>query len=171
VTSEIIGQALQKIVAKVRNVSALIEEWGAPPGKPAPGTLVLFTGPNVAEKAIAARTLANETGKDLSRVDLGSVVTKYIGETEKNLQHLFDAAEASGAVLFFDEADALFGKRSDVPDAHDRYANLEVSYLLQLLESYSGLAILALNDRSNLDEAFIRRIHVIVEFPPPEIDK
>jgi SpoVK/Ycf46/Vps4 family AAA+-type ATPase len=111
--------------------------------------------------------LANETALDLYRIDLSSVVSKYIGETEKNLRRVFDAAEAGGAILLFDEADALFGRRSEVRDSHDRYANVEISYLLQRMEEYRGLAILTTNMRSALDSAFLRRIRFIVEFAFP----
>ena len=112
--------------------------------------------------------LAHELGLDLYRIDLAATVSKYIGETEKNLRRLFDAAEASGAVLLFDEADALFGKRGEVKDGHDRYANLEVAYLLQRMESYRGLAILTTNLRANVDRAFLRRLRFVVQFPFPE---
>ena len=112
--------------------------------------------------------LAAELALDLYRIDLAATVSKYIGETEKNLRRLFDAAEASGAVLLFDEADALFGKRSEVKDSHDRYANLEVAYLLQRMEAYRGLAILTTNLRSNLDRAFLRRLRFVVQFPFPD---
>ena len=111
---------------------------------------------------------ASELGLDLYRVDLAQTVSKYIGETAKNLRSLFDAAEESGAVLLFDEADALFGKRSEVKDAHDRYANIEVSYLLQRMERFDGVAILATNLKQNLDEAFLRRIDFVVDFPAPQ---
>ena len=104
--------------------------------------------------------------RDLYRVDLSKVIGKYIGETEKNLDRLFDAAESEGAILFFDEADALFGKRSEVKDAHDRYANIEISYFLQRLESFNGAAILATNKKENLDPAFLRRLRFVVHFPP-----
>ena len=116
---------------------------------------------------MAAEVLANDLGLDLYRIDLSGVVSKYIGETEKNLRRLFDAAEQGGAMLFFDEADALFGKRSEVKDSHDRYANIEVNYLLQRMESYRGLAILATNLRSALDSAFTRRLRFIVPFALP----
>src|SRR6185436_14213494 len=122
------------------------------------GLAALFTGESGTGKTMAAEAIANEVGLDLYRIDLASVVSKYIGETEKNLRRLFDAAEASGAVLLFDEADALFGKRGEVKDGHDRYANLEVAYLLQRMESYRGLAILTTNLRSNVDRAFLRRL-------------
>ena len=117
---------------------------------------------------MAADVLATELQLDLFRIDLSSVVSKYIGETEKNLRKVFDAAEGGGAILFFDEADALFGKRSEVKDSHDRYANIEVSYLLQRMENYSGLAILSTNMKKALDPAFTRRIRFMVEFPFPD---
>ena len=117
---------------------------------------------------MAAEVLANELRLDLYRIDLSSVVSKYIGETEKNLRRVFDAAEDSGAILLFDEADALFGKRSEVKDSHDRYANIEVSYLLQRMEAYRGLAILTTNMKSGLDPAFLRRLRFIVQFPFPD---
>jgi SpoVK/Ycf46/Vps4 family AAA+-type ATPase len=116
---------------------------------------------------MAAEVIAGAMDLDLYRIDLSAVVSKYIGETEKNLRALFDAAEGTGAVLLFDEADALFGKRSEVSDAHDRYANIEVSYLLQRMEAYSGLAVLTTNMRGALDDAFVRRIRFAVNFPFP----
>jgi SpoVK/Ycf46/Vps4 family AAA+-type ATPase len=112
--------------------------------------------------------LANELALDLYKIDLSQVVSKYIGETEKNLRRVFDAAEAGGAILLFDEADALFGKRSEVKDSHDRYANIEVSYLLQRMEAYRGLAILTTNMKNALDPAFLRRIRFVVHFPFPD---
>ena len=117
---------------------------------------------------MAAEVLANALHLDLFRIDLSSVISKYIGETEKNLRRVFDAAEDGGAILFFDEADALFGKRSEVKDSHDRYANIEINYLLQRMESYRGLAVLATNMRSALDPAFLRRIRFVANFPFPE---
>ena len=116
---------------------------------------------------MAAEVLANALQLDLYRIDLSAVVSKYIGETEKNLRRVFDAAEDGGAMLFFDEADALFGKRSEVKDSHDRYANIEINYLLQRMEAYRGLAILATNMKSALDTAFMRRLRFIVNFPFP----
>jgi SpoVK/Ycf46/Vps4 family AAA+-type ATPase len=116
---------------------------------------------------MAAEVIANELRLSLYRIDLSAVVNKYIGETEKNLRRLFDAAEGSGAILFFDEADALFGKRSEVKDSHDRYANIEINYLLQRIESYRGLAILATNQKNSLDTAFLRRLRFVVNFPFP----
>ena len=129
------------------------------------GVTVLFTGSDGTARANAAAALANEVGVELYRVDLSQVVSKYIGETEKNLRRLFDAAEQAGAVLFFDEADALFGTRTDVKDAHDRYANLEVGYLLERLESFNGVAVLATNTKSNIDPAFVRRLRYVVALP------
>ncbi len=117
---------------------------------------------------MAAEVLAAELRLDLYRIDLAGVVSKYIGETEKNLRRVFDAAEDGGAILLFDEADALFGKRSEVKDSHDRYANIEVSYLLQRMEAYRGLAILTTNLKSALDPAFLRRIRFVVQFPFPD---
>ena len=126
---------------------------------------VLLTGPSGTGKTLAAEVLAATIGRDLMRVDLGRVVSRFVGETEKNLDRLFTTAAASGAVLFFDEADALFGKRSEVKDNHDRYANVEVAYLLQKMESFRGLVILASNQRQNLDPAFLRRLRYVVDVP------
>ena len=120
--------------------------------------------PDSATAMKATAVLANEIGRDVYRVDLGQVVSRYVGETEKNLTRVFDEAQRAGAVLFFDEADALFGKRTDVKDAHVRYANLDISYLLERLEEYEGLMILATNRRENVDDAFIRRIRYVVSF-------
>jgi ATPase family associated with various cellular activities (AAA) len=131
------------------------------------GISVLFAGESGTGKTMAAEVLANDLGLLLYRIDLSSVVSKYIGETEKNLRALFDAAEGGGSILFFDEADALFGKRSEVKDSHDRYANIEVNYLLQRMESFQGLAVLATNLKSSLDTAFLRRLRFIVDFPFP----
>jgi SpoVK/Ycf46/Vps4 family AAA+-type ATPase len=117
---------------------------------------------------MAAEIVAAELGVDLYKIDLSQIVSKYIGETEKNLDRIFAAAETANAILFFDEADALFGKRSETKDAHDRYANIEVGYLLQKMDEYEGVAILATNLRQNMDEAFIRRLHVVIEFPFPD---
>ncbi len=122
-------------------------------------------GQALAQAAATARTLARETGLELRRVDLSGIVGKYIGETEKNLRRLFAATEENGAILLFDEADALFGKRPEVQDSHDRYANIEVSYQLQGMESYHGLAMQAASLKSNLDDAFLRRLRLIVQFP------
>jgi SpoVK/Ycf46/Vps4 family AAA+-type ATPase len=130
--------------------------------------VALFSGASGTGKTLAAEVVAGELGLDLYKVDLSSVVSKYIGETEKNLERIFSGAAAGELVLFFDEADALFGKRSEVADAHDRYANIEVAYLLQRLETYDGIAIMATNLQRNMDQSFLRRIHVAVEFPVPD---
>jgi SpoVK/Ycf46/Vps4 family AAA+-type ATPase len=132
------------------------------------GLTALFSGPPGTGKTMAAEVIANDLQLDLYKIDLSQVVSKYIGETEKNLHKIFQEAQTSTAILFFDEADALFGKRSEVKDAHDRYANIEVAYLLQKMEEYEGIAILATNLRGQLDEAFVRRMHFIVEFPFPD---
>ena len=134
------------------------------------GLMSLFAGNSGTGKTMAADVLAGELGLDLYKIDLSGVVSKYIGETEKNLGTIFQEAETSNAILFFDEADALFGKRSEVKDAHDRYANIETAYLLQKMEEYSGVVILATNLKMNLDEAFLRRLHFVVDFPMPEED-
>lgn len=118
---------------------------------------------------MAAEVIARELALDVYRIDLATVVSKYIGETEKNLRRVFDAAEEGGAILFFDEADALFGKRSEVKDSHDRYANIEINYLLQRMEQYRGLAVLATNRKGDLDPAFLRRVRFVVNFPFPDI--
>ena len=134
------------------------------------GLSALFSGPPGTGKTMAAEVLAGDLGLDLYQVDLSKVVSKYIGETEKNLSRIFDEARTSNAILFFDEADALFGKRTEVSDAHDRYANIETSYLLQKMDDYDGVVVLASNLRQNLDEAFTRRLRFIVEFPFPEAE-
>ena len=131
------------------------------------GASALFTGDAGTGRTLAARVLARQLGRDLWQVDLGRVVSKYIGETEKNLGRLFDAAGEGGAVLFFDEADALFGRRSEVKDSHDRYANLDVVYLLKRIEAYGGLVILASNHRRTIDPAFLRRLSPVIHFERP----
>lgn len=162
-------EVLSDIAKHVRHRGLVYERWGFGGGNPRGlGITALFAGASGTGKTTAAEVLAAELELDLYRIDLSSTVSKYIGETEKNLARIFDAAEAGGAVLLFDEADALFGKRSEVKDSHDRYANLEVSYLLQRMEAYSGLAILTTNIRSALDTAFLRRIRFIVQFPFPD---
>lgn len=135
------------------------------------GLRALFADDDGTGKTMAAEVIANELHLDLYRIDLSAVVSKYIGETEKNLRKIFDTAEQSGAMLLFDEADALFGKRSEVKDSHDRYANIDINYLLQRIESYRGLAILATNRKNQLDQAFIRRMRYIIEFPSDIRDK
>ena len=144
----------------------LLEEWGMKT-RLKRGYRALFYGPPGTGKTLTATLLGKHTGKDVFRIDLSRVVSKYIGETEKNLSMLFEKAEHKEWILFFDEADALFGKRTDVRDAHDRFANQEVSYLLQRIEGYNGLVILATNRRGNLDEAFVRRFQTIIHFPMP----
>jgi SpoVK/Ycf46/Vps4 family AAA+-type ATPase len=160
---------LQEIVASVRGRPTVLEEWGL--GRKlasSRGVSVLFAGPPGTGKTMAAEIIAADLGLDLYKIDLSSIVSKYIGETEKNLERIFAEAESSNAILFFDEADALFGKRSEVRDSHDRYANVEISYLLQRMEAYDGVTILATNLRANLDEAFTRRLQFAVDFPFPE---
>lgn len=160
---------LREIGSQLRLRERVYGEWGfGARGTRGQGIAALFTGDSGTGKTLAAEAIANEAGLDLYRVDLASTVSKYIGETEKNLARLFDAAEASGAVLLFDEADALFGKRSEVKDSHDRYANIEVAYLLQRIETYRGLAILTTNLKSALDRAFLRRLRFVVTFPFPD---
>jgi hypothetical protein len=161
---------LRQIAAQVRRRIKVYEEWGfARKGGRGFGVSALFTGESGTGKTLAAEVLANELQLDLYRIDLASMVSKYIGETEKNLRRVFDAAEDGGVILLFDEADALFGKRSEVADSHDRYANIEVSYLLQRMEAYRGLAILTTNFKSALDVAFQRRLRFIVPFPFPDV--
>lgn len=160
---------LIEVCNQVKHRNTVYGEWGFDRklslGK---GLNALFSGPPGTGKTMAAEIITSELHLDLYKIDLSQVVSKYIGETEKNLHHIFNEAQASNAVLFFDEADALFGKRSQVKDAHDRYANIEVGYLLQKMEEYEGIAILATNLRQNLDEAFVRRMHSIIEFPFPD---
>lgn len=159
---------LQQITDQVAQRNRVYEDWGfREQMNRGLGINALFAGESGTGKTMAAEVIANALELDLYRIDLSSVVSKYIGETEKNLRKLFDAAEDSGAILFFDEADALFGKRSEVKDSHDRYANIEINYLLQRMESYRGLAILATNMKGSLDKAFMRRLRFIVDFPFP----
>jgi vesicle-fusing ATPase len=165
-------ELLSEIVRHVRHRTQVYERWGfGERTSRGLGVTALFAGESGTGKTLAAEVLAGELGLDLYRIDLAGTVSKYIGETEKNLRRVFDAAEASGAVLLFDEADALFGKRGEVKDGHDRYANLEVAYLLQRMESYRGLAILTTNLRSNVDRAFLRRVRFVVQFPFPDAEQ
>ena len=160
---------LRTIVAHVRQRAKVYREWGfADRGARGLGVSALFAGPSGTGKTMAAEVLATELRLDLHRIDLSALISKYIGETEKNLRRVFEAAEEGGAILLFDEADALFGRRSEVKDSHDRYANVEVSYLLQRMESYRGLAILTTNMRNAIDPAFLRRIRFVVNFPFPD---
>ncbi|MEM9903918.1 MAG: ATP-binding protein [Cyanobacteria bacterium P01_D01_bin.44] len=159
---------LREIVIHVRQRMTVYERWGfARQSKRGLGVSALFAGGSGTGKTMAAEVIARELQLDLYRIDLSATVSKYIGETEKNLARVFDAAEAGGTILLFDEADALFGKRSEVKDSHDRHANIEVSYLLQRMESYQGLAILTTNMQDALDPAFLRRLRFIVQFPFP----
>ena len=162
---------LRTVAARVAHRGTVYDDWGfADRYATGNGLVALFSGPSGTGKTMAASIIAREAGLDLYRIDLSSVVSKYIGETEKNLSRIFDEAGKGDAVLLFDEADALFGKRSEVRDAHDRYANVEVNYLLQRVETYDGVVILTTNFKRNIDEAFTRRIHLCVEFPRPVRD-
>ncbi len=164
-------EQLNEICRQVKYRHIVYGDWGFDRklslGK---GINVLFCGPPGTGKTMAAEVLANELGLDLYKIDLSQVVSKYVGETEKNLENIFREAYSSNAILFFDEADALFGKRSEVKDAHDRYANIEIAFLLQKMEEYDGITILASNLRNNMDEAFIRRLQFIIEFPFPDAE-
>src|SRR5205807_3780897 len=169
VLPELQMRELHEISAHVRRRAKVYDDWGfAAKGERGLGISALFAGASGTGKTMAAEVLANELRLDLYRIDLSAIVSKYIGETEKNLRRVFDAAEEGGAILLFDEADALFGKRSEVKDSHDRYANIEVSYLLQRIEAYRGLAILTSNLKNALDPAFMRRIRFIIHFPFPD---
>jgi len=160
---------LEQISAHVRQKAKVYETWGfAAKSRRGLGITALFSGPSGTGKTLAAGVLANELNLDLYKIELSAVVSKYIGETEKNLQQIFDAAESGGVILLFDEADSIFGKRSEVKDSKDRNANLEVSYLLQRMESYPGMAILTTNLQSNLDSAFMRRIRFVTQFSLPD---
>jgi hypothetical protein len=160
---------LRQVAAHVRGRHRVMHEWGfARVSARGTGVSVLFSGEAGTGKTMAAEVLANDLELDLYRVDLSAVVSKYIGETEKNLRRVFDAADESGVILLFDEADALFGKRTEVKDSNDRYANVEVSYLLQRMEEYRGLAILTTNLKNALDAAFHRRLRFVVQFPFPD---
>jgi len=159
-------QQIKEIEHWISHNYILLHEWGMKK-KIKPGYRALFYGPPGTGKTLTATLLGKYTGKDVYRIDLSRVVSKYIGETEKNLSHLFDKAENKNWILFFDEADALFGKRTDIRDAHDKYANQEVAYLLQRIETFNGLVILATNQRGNIDDAFIRRFQTIIHFPIP----
>lgn len=169
VLPEDVFRQLREIASQVAHRFQVYQRWGfgakLSRGR---GLSALFAGPSGTGKTMAAEILANHLKLDLYRIDLAGVVSKYIGETEKNLRKVFDAAEEGGAILFFDEADALFGKRTEVKDSHDRYANIEVNYLLQHMEEYGGLAILATNRKSALDRAFLRRLRFLVDFPSPD---
>jgi SpoVK/Ycf46/Vps4 family AAA+-type ATPase len=161
---------LRDLVDRYRQAHRVYDEWGFP-ASPSRGVVALFSGPSGTGKTLSAEVVAGELGLDLFRLDLSSVVSKYIGETEKNLDELFDAAAIGSTVLFFDEADSLFGKRTDVKDSHDRHANVGTSYLLQRLERYDGVVILCTNFEKNIDPAFLRRVHVRLEFAMPSVSE
>lgn len=164
-----IKEQLKEVCGFIRHRGKVYSDWGFEKklslGK---GLNVLFSGPSGTGKTMAAEIVANTVDLDLYKIDLSNVVSKYIGETEKNLEKIFEEAKTSNAILFFDEADALFGKRSEVKDAHDRYANIEIAYLLQKMEEHAGTVILASNFRKNIDDAFLRRLHFMIEFPLPD---
>ena len=160
---------IDEIIDAMSNLTRVHYEWGTARAWAEGGLAALFAGPPGTGKTMAAEVIAAELALPLYRIDLSQVVNKYIGETEKNLRRLFDAADSSDVILFFDEADALFGKRTEVKDAHDRYANLEISYLLERMERFKGLAILATNRKKDLDEAFLRRLRFVIEFPMPGV--
>jgi SpoVK/Ycf46/Vps4 family AAA+-type ATPase len=162
-------RTLRVIAAQLRQRNMVYDRWGfGQKSRRGLGISALFYGPSGTGKTMAAEVLASELRLDLYHIDLSRIVSKYIGETEANLRRVFDAAEENGAILLFDEADSLFGTRSQVKDSHDRYANIEVSYLLQRMEAYRGLAVLTTNMRSALDQAFLRRIRFAVEFTFPD---
>jgi len=163
-------EQVREVIVRVRQRSQVFEHWGFRP-VPSAGVLALFAGASGTGKTMSAEIIAGELGLDMFKIDLSALVSKYIGETEKNLERVFTAAEGGGVVLVFDEADAVFGKRTKVSDAQDRYANIETSYLLQRLESYDGLVVLTSNLSGNIDPAFLRRIHISVEFPLPDEDE
>jgi SpoVK/Ycf46/Vps4 family AAA+-type ATPase len=160
---------LHDLCQRVALRERVLTEWGFQQAlSRGRGTTALFTGPPGTGKTMAAEVIARDLALDLFAIDLSTVISKYIGETEKNLERVFSAAADADAILFFDEADALFGKRSEVRDSHDRYANIEISYLLQRMEQYEGLAILATNLRQHIDDAFTRRLQFVVDFPFPD---
>jgi len=170
VLNEPVHDQITELENWVHHQQTLMHDWGMG-GRLRPGYRALFHGPPGTGKTLTATLLGKTTGRDVYRVDLSTVVSKYIGETEKNLAGLFDQAGNRDWILFFDEADALFGKRTNVKDAHDRYANQEVSYLLQRVEEFDGLVILATNFRTNMDEAFLRRFNAIIRFSMPTEDE
>jgi hypothetical protein len=163
-----VGDALERLLVEVRLRTDVLDTWEFRRLVPSTaGVTALFAGPSGTGKTMATQVLARELGLDLFRVDLAGVVSKYIGETEKQLATIFDEAERSRILVLFDEADALFGQRTKVQDAHDRYANIEIDYLLQRLDSFSGVAVLATNRKSDLDAAFLRRLRTVVDFVAP----
>ncbi len=172
VLPEMEKQVLRDAADQLRHRTKVYEKWGfGGKGKRGLGISALFAGGSGTGKTMAAEVLAREMRLDLYRIDLSAVVSKYIGETEKNLGRVFDAAEMGGVILLFDEADAIFGKRSEVKDARDRHANMEVAYLLQRMEAYPGLSILTTNLKNSIDQAFLRRIRFIVQFLFPDANQ
>jgi len=169
VVSESVNQELDLAVSWIRHQRQVLDDWGFARRIPfGHGLTALFSGKPGTGKTMAAQVLARSLGLALYRVDLAGVVNKYVGETEKRLRDVFDACERSGALLFFDEADALFGNRMQVKDAHDRFANIEIDYLLQRIEQFDGIAILATNRKNDLDTAFLRRLRFVVDFLNPD---
>ena len=162
---------LRELCNHMKFKSRVYEDWAYHTQVSAPGLNALFTGPPGTGKTLAASVIAGELGLELYKIDLSTIVSKYIGETEKNLSKIFQEAESSNAILFFDEADSLFGKRSAVRDSHDRYANIQVGYLLQKMEEFPGMTILASNLIENIDDAFMRRLHFSVDFPFPAAEE
>ncbi|MBL4789038.1 MAG: ATP-binding protein [Kordiimonadaceae bacterium] len=162
------GSVLDEIVSQFKARPLVRGLWGMEPAfQRGTGITVLFAGPSGTGKTLAAEAMANALSLDLYQIDLSQMVSKYIGETQKNLARVFDAAERGGSILLFDEADALFSKRTDVSDSKDRHANMEVGYLLQRMEAYSGIAVLTSNLKDGLDDAFLRRLQYVVDFPFP----
>jgi SpoVK/Ycf46/Vps4 family AAA+-type ATPase len=163
---------LRELTARIRHRERVLGEWRLRPGGGRGiGVTALFAGESGTGKTMSAEVIAGELGLELYTINLATVVDKYVGETEKNLERIFSEVDGVNGVLLFDEADALFGKRSEVRDAHDRYANIEVAYLLQRIESFDGLAILATNLRANVDEAFTRRLDAVIDFPFPDVEQ
>ena len=168
VLSPVTAAHLRELEAQAADRGQVLDDWGfsrlTSLGR---GTTALFAGPSGTGKTMAAQVLARSLGLALYRVDLAGVMSKYIGETEKHLRELFEACERAPVLLLFDEADALFGKRTQVSDAHDRYANIEIDYVLQRMEQFDGVAVLATNRKGDLDTAFVRRLRFIIDFAPP----
>ena len=172
VLPELEKQILRDAADQLKQRTKVYDEWGfGGKSKRGLGISALFAGASGTGKTMAAEVLAREMKLDLYRIDLSAIVSKYIGETEKNLSRVFDAAEMGGVILLFDEADAIFGKRSEVKDSRDRHANMEVAYLLQRMEAYPGLSILTTNLKNSIDQAFLRRIRFIVQFPFPDANQ